>query len=421
MQEQFLHFIWANKLLDPRSLWSTTGDPVTILFPGEHNTNAGPDFSNARIRIGGMEWAGDIEIHRQASEWYRHQHQSDPAYNNVILHVVHESDQLIRTQSGRLLPCLEIKNHFDPELLARFEDLRQHADRIPCAKLIHRFESRHWESWLNRLVRERLRQRSDLWLQQLAANKGHWEATYYHRLLRSFGQKVNALPFEQLARSLPYPLLAKHRDNLFQLESLLFGQAGFLNASFRDAYPQSLQREYRYLQHKYSLKPLKVSIWKFLRMRPNNFPTIRIAQFAALFHRQAHLFSPFAGTIRSYENLFRVQPSNYWQNHYHFDKATTASSCLLGKQAVHHLVINTVVPAMHAFGIYKQEPQWQESALALLHQLPAERHAVSRQWQDMGVRDEHAAHSQALLQLYQHYCCAKKCLQCAVGKQVLKG
>ncbi|HNG89727.1 MAG TPA: DUF2851 family protein, partial [Saprospiraceae bacterium] len=388
----------------------------------EHNTHPGPDFFDARIRIGDTTWAGNVEMHLLASEWLAHGHSADRAYDNVVLHVVLEEDQPIHRASGERLACVEMKERIPQGILARYQRLEFEQTWIPCQHFYPQVPDIVRLNWLDRVLVERLEQKTAAVAEALEATGQHWEEAFYRVLARSFGLKVNAEPFEALARSLPLLVLAKHKSHIEQVEALLFGQAGMLDGEFADAHPALLQREYRHLAHKYSLAPIAPSQWKFLRMRPANFPTVRLAQFAALVHRSAHLFSKVleANTLRELEHLFEMQPSPYWQDRFQFDKPSIRRSKSPGRDFVHLLIINTLVPFLFFYGKQKHRDELCKRALRLLEELPPEANAVLDGWATLGTSARDAYQSQALLHLKAHYCDHKRCLQCAIGNCILK-
>lgn len=422
MRESLLHFLWRTRRFDARNLSTFDGQALEILHPGEYNTDAGPDFFNARIRIGDTIWAGNVEMHIRASEWLLHRHDEDRAYDNVILHVVMSVDKLIELPSGERLPALEMRDRIPPKLMESYQRLESEQAWIPCQGFFRQVPEIIRLNWLDRLLVERLEQKTTYIAETLHTTENHWEETFYRLLARNFGLKVNAEPFEMLARSIPLLILAKHKNKLFQLEALLFGQAGFLEGVFEDDYPKALAKEYRHLRVKYDLTPLSAKQWKFLRLRPANFPTVRLAQFAVLVHQSEHLFSQMleAETLRELENLFDVEAGEYWQKHYLFDKNAVHQPKLLGRDFVHLLLINTIMPCMFHYGKMKQLPDYQDKALRLMEALPAESNVLLDGWANLGIKARNAYQSQALLHLKTRYCDAKRCLECAVGNAILK-
>jgi hypothetical protein len=422
MKENFLHYLWRMKRFDLSNLQTTEGEQITIQKFGTHNHHAGPDFLNAKIQIGDTLWAGNVEMHLNASEWIAHKHQDDAAYNNVILHVVMEEDRPIFHTSGERIPCLEIKKRIPLKLVNVYQKLLHNEHWIPCQH--HFFEVKELTKnlWLDRLLVERLEQKTEIIEQTLDNNNGNWEETFYQFLAKNFGVKVNAEPFEAVAHSLPLLTLAKHKNNAFQLEALLFGQSGLLEKEFVDDYPNRLKKEYDFLRKKHSLIPIEGVSWRFLRMRPANFPTIRIAQFATLIHQSVHLFSKILEVkkVKQIEALFRVELSDYWLTHYVFDKESKSRSKRLGKNAIQLLVINTIVPFLFLYGKRKADSAFKDQALQLLEEVSPEKNSTIEQWKVLGMQPDSAYQTQALLQLKNEYCSAQRCLECGIGGAILK-
>ena len=422
MREDFLHFLWRWRRFDARDLTTTDGQALEILHPGEPNPHAGPDFFNARIRLDGTLWAGNVEIHLNASDWLAHRHDDDPAYENVVLHVVLDEDQRLRRPNGELLPCLVLRQRLQPRLLDKYLRLEHERAWIPCEKMFVNIPEIVRHNWLDRVLVERLEEKTGLVAEAVEAAGRHWEEAFYRMLARNFGLKVNAEPFEVLARSLPLRILARHKDQLFQVEALLFGQAGFLAEPQEDDYPRALDKEYRFLQHKYGLESIAVGQWKFFRLRPAAFPTVRLAQFAALVHRSAHLFSQVleAHNTAELEQLFSAETSDFWLTHFRFDKSSGRRTKPLGREFVHLLLINTVAPFLFHYGRVRGQTDLQDRALRLLEELPPETNTIVRSWAGRGERARSAAQSQALLHLKTRYCDAKRCLECAIGNTILR-
>lgn len=433
MTEEFLHYIWKYRLFNHAGLATTTGEQISILKTGTHNTDAGPDFFDARIKIGATLWAGNVEIHINSSSWAKHNHQKDNAYNNVILHVVYDHDEVAKNSDGRSVPALELRNKFDMQLYERYTYFRNSKAWIACEKQISSVEAFVKRGWLERLGAERLERKSEIILDDLKIHNNDWAGVFHIHLAKNFGLKVNAGPFTQLARSLPLSILGKHKNSLLQVEALLYGQAGFLEGNFNEEYPLSLKKEYDFLRKKYSLKPLETHLWKFLRLRPSGFPTIRISQFASLFFRSGPLFS----LITESENtekilpLFRVSASEYWNSHFTFEapvqahplkrgKTGSARPKKIGESTINAIIINTVVPFLFVYGKQKADHIYQEKALKFLESLPAEQNAVTSQWEKYGFNNSSAFDSQSLLELKNEYCQKKKCLDCAIGSRLLR-
>jgi hypothetical protein len=419
--EEFLHYLWKYRLLKP-NLKLVAGETIEILDAGVHNQNAGPDFFNARIRIEGTIWAGNVEIHLKSSDWFVHKHNLDKAYENIILHVVRQNDKLIVRKDGQNLPTLEIGEDYHPEMFKRYIDFMTSRNWIACEKLLNRVDRFVINNWLDRMMIERLEEKAMEIESQLHFNQNNWEQTFYEFLARNFGFKVNALPFDLLAKSLPLNQLTKHKNNKVQIESLLYGQAGFLEDIFVDSYPLQLQTEYKFLKEKYHLTPLDKHIWRFMRLRPSNFPTIRIAQFADLVYKSSHLFSKTleANSLKELVMLFKVTLSEYWINHYLFDKQSSPRNKGLGMTAIHLLIINTIIPFLFVHGKIRNDQGLIDRSLRFLDQLPGETNAVIRKWEALGLGVRTAFNTQALIGLKSNYCNHKKCLQCALGNDLLK-
>ncbi|WP_449047263.1 DUF2851 family protein [Parapedobacter sp.] len=424
MSEDLLHFIWKYRLFTTQDLHTESGKTIQIFHVGNHNHDAGPDFLAARMVIDGIEWGGNVEIHLRASDWDRHRHQQDEAYNNVILHVVYEDDKDVYRADGSPPETLELKPRISAAILPRYRELMSGMWWIPCEKMIHRVPSFHLSQWLSRLLMERFEYKISAIYALLEQQRGSWEDTCYIWMARSFGFKVNADAFEQLARSLPLSVIGKHKDNPLAVEALFFGQAGMLEGEvFEDAYPQALQREYAHLRRLHSLQPMGGATWRFMRTRPGNFPTVRIAQFAALCLRSTQLFSIIANTkdIGSLETFFDELPLNhYWLGHYRFDSSSSSGGNQLGERSVDILLINAVAGIIFAYGKYIGKETYIYRAIALLEALKAEDNTVVRRFSALGIKAEQAAESQALLQMKAFYCDKKKCLDCGIGLQLIK-
>ncbi len=421
MNEAFLHHLWKFKLFNQFHLATTEGETIEVIKAGQHNTDAGPDFFNSKLKIGKTLWAGNVEVHLKSSDWKKHNHSSDAAYSNVILHVVYDHDEDIFTKEKTKIITLELKDRFNPKLFQNYLNLVESNRWIPCANHIRKVDEFTITNWLDRMIIERLENKTNSIFESLKQNKNNWEETFYHHLARNFGFKTNSLPFEMLAKSLPLAVLAKHKDHLNQLEALLFGQAGMLEQKFKDEYAIGLKKEYTFLQKKFSLRPIESSQWKFLRLRPSNFPTIRIAQFAQLVHKSSNLFSKILETekIKTLKSFFEASASDYWQSHYIFDKHSTQKEKTLGDDAMLIILINTVVPFVFAYGKYRQQENLQERAIKILEELPAEKNAIIAKWSALGITSINANRTQSLLQLKNEYCSEKKCLLCSVGNKII--
>lgn len=423
MREDFLHFLWRWRRFDAQDLQTTDGQPLEVVHPGEPNAHAGPDFFNARIRIGDTLWAGNVEIHLRASEWRTHGHDTDRTYDNVVLHVVLDEDEPIQRPDGQRLPCLELRSRIPAGLLEQYHHLMHAREWVPCARHLSEVSAIVKVNWLDRLLVERLQEKTETVARRVAETDSQWEEAFYRQLAYSFGLKINTEAFEHLARITPLSLLARHGDSRLQLEALLFGQAGLLeDAPTDDEYARALAREYQFLRHKYQLQPLAPSQWKFFRLRPTSFPTVRIAQLAALLHRTPR---PFAAVLAAsetdgIERLFNVEVSPYWLTHYRFGKTSAARPKPLSQRFVHLLLINTVAPFLFHFGRARAISEHQDQALRLLDTLPPESNAVLDKWAQLGLKPQNAAQAQALLHLKTHFCQAMRCLECAIGAALLR-
>ncbi len=425
MKEALLHFIWQFQLFDQKNLTTTvTKEPIEVKRTGYHNHDAGPDFMNARIRVGDTLWAGHVEIHQKATDWFQHGHHHDPAYRNVILHVVLMDDrQAPESDSISHIPCVTLQHRITHSLLDRYEHLLANQQWIPCAEHFQEVETFTVRHWLNRLQVERLNAKQTLIERLLSENNNDWQETLHQLLARNFGFKVNAEPFERLAKSTPYRIIGKHTDQPFQLEALLFGQAGMLGGSYSDAYPRQLQEEYEFLQQKYRLIPMEPHEWNHLRLRPANFPTVRIAQIAQFLSHAKGLFHLFlnADTLERLRPIFQVETTSYWHDHYWPDKkAKESRPKRLGKKSIDNLMINTVVPFIFSYGQIREELAMVDQAINLLETMPPEQNSILKKWESLGAPHKNAGHSQALLHLKKHYCDAKQCLSCEIGMAILK-
>lgn len=421
MKEDLLHYVWRLGRFDHAHLKTTQGESISLLQKGYLNHNAGPDFLESRVKIGQTLWAGSVEMHLQSSAWYQHGHQDDPAYQKVILHVVLEEDRPVFHPDGSRIPCLVLKNRIDPWLIRNYQRLQSQSNWIPCAPLYGRIEPARRSFWLSTLAVERMEEKCEWVASLLASCQGDWDAAFYRGLAWSFGGKVNNQAMLDLANSIPYAILRKHRYRYFQLEALLFGQAGMLETNYDEPYPKKLQQEYSYLKKLYGLKPIPVQLWKFLRMRPANFPTIRIAQFTTLLHLNEHLFSRAmaAANLKELEHMFSLEVAQYWKNHFRFGVESKASHKRLGKASIHSLIINTVAPFLFHFGRERHREDLKEKALQLWEDIPAEQNAITKAWKALGQDVHTALETQALLQLKKAYCQHRKCLQCQVGQAIM--
>lgn len=424
MTEAFLHYLWQHQMLDKR-LTTTDGQPIVVISAGTLNRDAGPDFFNARIAVGGVEWAGNIEVHLHSSDWNAHRHSSDKAYNNVVLHVVYEHDADIRLENGTSPTTLELRCFLHPSIVANYDSLMTPsiAEGIPCAKRLPQVPALVVNSFLDRLAVERIQAKSEVVRRLLDESRGGWEQTCYWLLAHYFGGNVNALPFELLAKATTPGLLARWKDNPQRLEALFMGQAGLLEGNFDDDYPRQLQSDYEALRAGASLVPVDGHLWRFFRLRPSAFPTIRISQMAHLLSSTSSLFSTLLTMTdaAAIAHLFNCKASPYWDNHYHFDRPTPKSSVKqLGRMQADLLVINAWVPLLFVYGEMMGSQQYKDQAVALLEQMGAENNRIVRQWTAAGLQPANAAQSQALIQLKTNYCNSRRCLDCRIGHHVIK-
>lgn len=423
ISEALIHYIWRFRLYDALDLKTSTGESLYIENVGQYHQNAGPDFEFARIRIGQTYWSGHVEIHLRTIDWNYHGHTLDPAYNNVILHVVwEEGDKPVCRADGTVIPTLVLSPLVDHALLNRYEMLMNNRDWIPCASHLASVNTFTVQHALSRLVVERLAQKSLYIHGILAQHKQDWEKTLLILLGRSFGMKINADAFEVLCARLDNVWLHKNSSNGLQVESMLFGLAGFLEKPI-DAYATKLKNEYDYLKRLLSLESMTPSAWRFMRMRPYNFPTYRIAQFAALLQKRTYLFMYFIG-LPDLKSIFQFLDSlvlnPYWQNHFRFDVETTTHGTGFSKSFKNHLVINCLVPLLFAYGQYMQLDELKEKAINWLHELSPEINQITQNFAALAVKCISASDSQALLHLKQHYCAPKQCLSCMLGLSILK-
>lgn len=420
MQERLLHTIWQYSLYQPSGLQTIDGETITVLHPGRYNTDAGPDFLEAKIKVGDTTLAGHIELHVNSTDWDKHGHEKDEAYKNIVLHIVYEHD----ADTGPAhTPVLCIAPYVSLDTISKYEYLSYSKNDLPCANNIAGVKDIIKYSWLTRLLAERWEEKLGTWQELLDESAGDWSSLLYWRLAANFGFKINADAFLALAKSLPINILAKHRENLLQIEALLYGQAGMLEEGMDGVYPNALKTEYNYLRKKYKLTPIPTHSWKYMRLRPANFPTIRIAQFAALVHKSIHLFSVIIekSSVSEILPLFDVRAGHYWETHYSFGEATEKDSKKnLGKSSIQNIIINTIAPIKFLYASQQSTEAEQEQALKLLDELPAEKNHIIDIWVRNNGAPANASQSQAQIQLYNNYCSKKRCLDCAIGLNIIK-
>jgi hypothetical protein len=423
MEEQLLHFIWHRKLFNQTDLTTTGNERIEILHCGIPNQDQGPDFLQSRIRIGDQLWAGHVEIHIRSSAWFLHMHEHDTHYNNVILHVVWEEDQPALTQDGYRIPCIELAPRVDASLLDRYRHLMNNEEWIPCASSLMSVPEIIRTSWIERLMAERLEHKSEAILRILDRCAYDWEQTFYILLARQLGAPANSDAMEELAIRIPLSLLRKHHDRADQVEAILFGAAGMLGKEINLPYVIHLHKEFDFLRKKFGLRPMPALQWKFMRMRPAHFPTIRIAQLSAMIISMEYFVSYLENqmTAGDWIKLFSVTPADaFWDTHYHFTAITPPTIKHLGRQSAMTLVINVVAPVMFVYGKHQGKTALKERAINLLQELPEEKNAIISGWKECGLIATDAAQTQALLHLKKNYCDKRRCLHCAIGMQVIK-
>ena len=423
--EKLLHYVWQHQLLPEGDLLTDRNERVEVIDPGIHNNNSGPDFFNAKVKVDGTLWVGNVEIHERASDWRRHRHDTDAAYDNVVLHVCGTIDGTARTTDGRLLPQVSIG--VPDYVAANYRELLEEESYPPCYRIIPNIPKLKVHAWLNALTAERLDEKTRRIGDWLARTGGDWERTCFISMARSFGFGINSEAFETWALNLPLQAVGKHRDDAFQMEAIFLGQAGLLDDALvaperRDDYFVRLQKEYAYLRHKFSLTPMDARMWRFLRLRPQNFPHVRLSQLVELHHSRRMDFSRLmeAPDEPALRGLLRAQVTPYWETHYTFGGESAQRSKALRDTSIDLLIINTVAPLLFAYGRHTADERLCERAMTLLESLKPEHNFITRSWERAGIRSENAADSQALIQLRHSYCDAKDCLRCRFGAEYVK-
>ena len=423
MREAFLHYLWRTRRFRRDDLHLTDGSPLEILQFGRYNTGDGPDFAEGRIRIGGTVWAGHIEMHLDASDWHHHRHQFDPAYDNVVLHVVWRDDEPVLNARGRPLPTLVLEPLVDPGLLGRYAELAATEHAIPCQDHLDAVPDLVLGGWIERMTLERLERKTTELHDLLGEYRSDWDGAFFHQLARCLGLPLNAPAMDALLQIVPLRLLRRYRADAIAMEALLLGAAGLLDGEYLDEYPRQLQREYDHLARKHGLTGLKRDAWNFRGLRPASFPTVRLVQLAALARAEPRVFDRFleAAEPRDLERLFAHEPHPYWRTHYLPDRPSRAARRIIGRSAARVAIINAVVPFLFLYGRLQGRPELETRALATLEALPPERNRPIAQWREVGLVAESAAESQALLTLRRTYCEPRRCLECAIGHCLLKG
>ncbi|MBO6515269.1 MAG: DUF2851 family protein [Bacteroidia bacterium] len=422
MNESFLHYIWSSSQFSKNDLKTSDGSDLTILRPGYSHHDGGPDFENAHIRIGETLWVGNVEIHVSSKEWYNHKHHLDSTYDSTILHVVFRHDVDVYRSNGGLIPTLELKNRISDKLIRRYSMLTQNSDPIPCHKLVNTIPPEIKQFCLESMAVERLRYKTQPIQNQLNLLHNNWNEALHREVFAAMGSRVNTLPFRNLAKELPFTLLAKYKNNLHQIESLLFGTAGFLRHSARDEYERSLVHEYRFLKTKHNLNTIDLHLWKFMRMRPANFPTIRLAQLAMLIHKGNLFFGKMKNNLRvnDFYALFQSGTSAYWSKHYRFGETTEKRRKTIGNTTIDLILINAVVPVLFCYAQHTSDLSLQDKLLSLLEEVKAENNKTTRYFRSLDFSISNAIHSQGALHLKNKFCTFKNCLQCQIGHHILK-
>ena len=428
--EQLLHYVWKHKLFPLHELLTSDGQTVEVLDPGLHNRNSGPDFFNAKVRIGDTLWVGNVEIHDKSSDWYLHGHDKDSSYNNVILHVAEDLDAEVMNTNGEFIRQIQLD--VPDKVREHYDELQKTDSYPPCYKVIPDLERLTVRSWMASLQTERLEQKTEAIRKRVELCNGSWENAYFMTLARNYGFGINNDAFECWAQNLPLDAVAHHRDNLFQIEAIFMGQAGLLELdtipeyyqkdALNEGYFAKLRNEYLYLAHKFSMKPMDYKLWRFLRLRPQNFPHIRISQLANLYYQQKAGLSQLVEceTIEELKALFSSQVTPYWETHYTFGSTSSRNEKHLAYGSLNLLMINTAIPMLFAYGRHKQKDALCDRAFDYLEQLRAENNYIIRMWQQVGLVVQTASDSQALIQLKKEYCDKRDCLRCRFGYEYLR-
>ena len=428
--EQLLHYTWKHKLYPLKELTTSDGQRVEIVDPGLHNRNAGPDFFNAKIRIGSTMWVGNVEIHDKSSDWYQHGHDKDSRYDNVVLHVAAELDTEVMKSNGEYVPQLQLS--VPEDVMQHYDELQRTDEYPPCYKVIPHLSALIIHSWMAALQTERLEQKTEAIRKRAELCNGSWEDAYFVTLARNYGFGINGEVFEQWAYNIPLNAVAHHRDDLFQIEAIFMGQAGLLELdsipeyyqkdALNDGYFAKLRNEYQYLAHKFSMKPIDFKLWRFLRLRPQNFPHIRISQLANLYYQQKAGLSQLmeCETLDELKQVLKSQVTPYWETHYAFGSTSTKSEKHLSYGSINLLMINTAIPMLFAYGRHTTKEVLCDRAFDFLEQLKAENNYIIRMWQQVGLPVKSAGDSQALIQLKKEYCDKKVCLRCRFGYEYLR-
>lgn len=422
MTEDFLYYVWQYKLFSKSDIYTTDKQLISIVKTGLHNKNTGPDFLNAHLKIASQLWVGNVEMHIKSSDWYLHNHENDVNYDAVILHVVWEHDATVFMKNNQPLPTIELQYFVDKNILLNYKSLLYQKQKwIPCEKQIAHTASFLIDNWLERLYFVRLEQKAIFIKDLLVKTKHDFEAVLFHLIAKNFGLNVNSDSFFQLANSVDFSVVRKLQFDEHQLTALFFGQAGFLEEDLEEPYHQQLKTTYTYLQHKYKLKPISKNQFQFFRMRPTNFPTIRIAQLVGLFFTHQNLFSKIINITKKedFYALFSFKIDVFWQTHYTFEKESKKSPKKLTKSFIDLLLINTVIPLKFVF-LQHQNIEDNQNIIQLMQQISSEKNSIISKFAALQIKAKNALESQALLQLKNNYCTKKRCLQCVIGNNLLR-
>ncbi|WP_286968811.1 DUF2851 family protein [Flavobacterium sp. UBA4854] len=421
MKEDFLHYLWKFKKFDSLNLKTVQGEVITILKSGDYLELAGPDFFNAYIEIGNQKWAGNVEIHLKSSDWYLHNHEKDPAYKNVILHVVWENDTAVFRENNTEIPVLVLKDYVSKEIIENYNTLVAPKTWISCERQLKDIDGFVFKNWQERLFFERLERKSKFIYQLLEETNQDWEAVLFCLLAKNFGLNTNGNSFLQISKAIPFAIIRKESFEVENLEALLFGTSNLLNAEKEDVYYKDLKFRYFYLLHKYQIEKTYTEPLQFFKLRPDNFPTIRLSQLAALYHKHQNLFSKIIDlkSVDTVYSLLTVSASQYWQNHYKFDKESIKKSKTLSKSFIGLLILNTIVPLQFAYSNIMGE-SIAEDLIDFMNEVTSEKNAIIDKFNSFGIKSKTAFDSQALLELKNEYCERKACLKCAIGLELLK-
>jgi hypothetical protein len=422
MKEELLHFVWRTRRMDLTHLSTTLGEPVQIESFGFLNNLQGPDFSNGRIHWQGASWAGHIEMHVKSGEWYQHKHQEDPAYENVILHVVWEEDRPVFRNDGTRIPCLELKQRVDPKLVHQYQQLLQSESWIHCESHIHEVNTLVVQHWLDALVVDQWQRKASLYRSVMKENCNDWQQLIYGQILQAYGIPHNKLACQQLSLSLPLSVAEKYVGQLDTMEALFLGQAGFLTSKDEaDEYTLALQKIYTHLKAKHQLTPLSLGAWKFGGIRPPSFPTVRLLQFATLFAEKGRFYDALIEheDLKSWRNFFKVPVAEYWTKHIRPSVPGEVKNRFPGDGFIDIILINEILPLLFFVGLERHQQDWCDRAFSLLQSMSPEKNSILQHWTDLGIKPLNAADSQALLALKKNFCSMKKCMHCAIGAQLL--